>query len=276
MVFSGAWARARDGRTGWRVGATAEVGWASAGHLAAPGTGGVVGWWRARRPKISPARPTTGRQGTVQPGKGQGGAGSADGMGMTVIRVTCGGCGDVELSATEMRVRRCVETGHATYVFTCPDCHMVEVRTAEDHVVEVLRSAGVACAEWQLPAELRGIEDRATADPRRPPRLPRSAEVVRLVLGARDAHEDNRARPLTLAPRRGLASPAAALRAGYGRVMVVVAALAALCVAAVVLCVATGRIHRASAGTGTGGSRPNGGHRGGVGGRDGPLGPFRD
>ena len=92
--------------------------------------------------------------GSVHRGKGQGGEGSADWMGMTVIRVTCGGCGDVELSATEMRVRRCVETGHATYVFTCPDCHMVEVRTAEDHVVEVLRSAGVACAEWQLPAEL--------------------------------------------------------------------------------------------------------------------------
>ena len=73
---------------------------------------------------------------------------------MMVIRVTCAGCGDVELKAVDMRVRRCVQTGEATYVFTCPDCHMAEVRHAEDHVVEVLRSAGVTCAEWQLPAEL--------------------------------------------------------------------------------------------------------------------------
>jgi hypothetical protein len=99
------------------------------------------------------AVPDTGR-GRVADQKVKGGPHLPIVVVMTVIRVTCGACGDVELTAEEMRVRRCVETGAATYVFICPDCHMAEVRTAEEHVVEVLRSAGVVCAEWQLPAEL--------------------------------------------------------------------------------------------------------------------------
>ncbi len=31
---------------------------------------------------------------------------------------------------------------------------LAEVRTAEDHVVEILTTAGVPCAEWRLPREL--------------------------------------------------------------------------------------------------------------------------
>ena len=84
---------------------------------------------------------------------------------MTVIRVTCGGCGDVELDAVDMAVRRCVETGVATYVFICPDCHMAEVRPAQDHVVEVLRSAGVSCLRLAAARGAVRIPSRPSPDP---------------------------------------------------------------------------------------------------------------
>jgi hypothetical protein len=73
---------------------------------------------------------------------------------MAVIRATCTDCGDVELRSRDLFLRRCRDTGAATYHFRCPACTMVEVRPAEPKVVEVLRAAGVACTEWDLPAEL--------------------------------------------------------------------------------------------------------------------------
>lgn len=73
---------------------------------------------------------------------------------MAFIRATCNDCGDVELRSPDLHVRVCAETHAATYHFRCPTCHMVEVRTAEPDVVDVLVSAGVHLTEWHLPAEL--------------------------------------------------------------------------------------------------------------------------
>lgn len=73
---------------------------------------------------------------------------------MALIRATCSDCGDVELRSRDLRVRTCRDNGSATYLFRCPVCHMIEVRPAEAHVVDVLLAAGVHCVEWSLPAEL--------------------------------------------------------------------------------------------------------------------------
>jgi hypothetical protein len=60
----------------------------------------------------------------------------------------------VELRSRDLKVRMCQDTESATCLFRCPVCRMIEVRTAESHVVDVLLAAGVPCAEWHLPAEL--------------------------------------------------------------------------------------------------------------------------
>lgn len=73
---------------------------------------------------------------------------------MALIRATCSDCGDVELRSKDLQVRLCEDTGSSTYIFRCPVCRMVEVRPAEDHVVDVLLAAGVPCTEWHMPAEL--------------------------------------------------------------------------------------------------------------------------
>jgi hypothetical protein len=73
---------------------------------------------------------------------------------MALIRATCSDCGDVELRSTDLRVRTCIDTAEATYLFRCPICRMIEVRAAEDHVVDVLLAAGVQSEDWLLPAEL--------------------------------------------------------------------------------------------------------------------------
>jgi hypothetical protein len=73
---------------------------------------------------------------------------------MALIRATCTDCGDVELRSRDLKVRMCEDTGASTYLFRCPVCRMIEVRTAETHVVDVLLAAGVSCTEWHLPAEL--------------------------------------------------------------------------------------------------------------------------
>lgn len=81
---------------------------------------------------------------------------------MALIRATCTDCGDVELRSRDLKVRMCAETDSATYLFRCPVCRMIEVRNAEEHVVDVLLAAGVPCTEWHMPAEL---EERRDGEP---------------------------------------------------------------------------------------------------------------
>jgi hypothetical protein len=73
---------------------------------------------------------------------------------MALIRATCSDCGDVELRSRDLKIRRCRDTEAATYLFRCPTCAMIEVRSAEAHVVDVLLAAGVHSTDWSLPAEL--------------------------------------------------------------------------------------------------------------------------
>lgn len=83
---------------------------------------------------------------------------------MALIRATCSDCGDVELRSRDLRVRTCQDTDEATYLFRCPVCRMIEVRPAEQHVVDVLLAAGVPSEAWRLPAELAEHKGGAPID----------------------------------------------------------------------------------------------------------------
>jgi hypothetical protein len=73
---------------------------------------------------------------------------------MALIRATCQDCGDVELRSNDLHIRICRQNRASVYHFRCPQCRMVEVRNAQDEILEVLIAAGVKCREWNLPDEL--------------------------------------------------------------------------------------------------------------------------
>ena len=106
-----------------------------------------------RRWKLGPARPTTGPAEDRSPPKRSRRNEKADRIGMTVICVTCGGCGDVELSATAMpgAMRRHRTGDLCVHLSRLRDGRGASGRGPRGRGP---RSAGVTCAEWQLPAEL--------------------------------------------------------------------------------------------------------------------------
>jgi hypothetical protein len=75
---------------------------------------------------------------------------------MTTIKTTCSGCGDVELTPAQVMLY----TGDAdqSYEFTCPHCHAPVRKSADDHIVRLLTSAGVPIAEPQAHPETEGPE----------------------------------------------------------------------------------------------------------------------
>ena len=97
---------------------------------------------------------------------------------MALIRATCSDC-DVELRSGPAGPSQCRDDESATYLFRCPVCRMIEVRPAEQHVVDVLPAAGVHSTEWHLPAELTQRRGRRTDHPRRRARLPRPCSPPR-------------------------------------------------------------------------------------------------
>jgi hypothetical protein len=72
----------------------------------------------------------------------------------TVIKASCHDCGDVQLGAGDLRVRRCAQMTESTYLFRCPECQLPVVKPADARVVELLVASGVRVEDWQLPAEL--------------------------------------------------------------------------------------------------------------------------
>lgn len=73
---------------------------------------------------------------------------------MTTIRASCGDCGDVELTTTQVRVRICQDDERATYSFVCPRCRLTVVKATDDRAVQLLLDAGVDVTRWTLPLEL--------------------------------------------------------------------------------------------------------------------------
>lgn len=73
---------------------------------------------------------------------------------MPIIRASCQGCGDVELSPTDLKILVCSNTGDTSYTFLCPGCGLLMSKNTDRQVVEVLVSAGVKMSFWRLPGEL--------------------------------------------------------------------------------------------------------------------------
>lgn len=70
------------------------------------------------------------------------------------IRATCETCGDLELTAEDLRLRMCIETNQGEFRFTCPQCTKVTAKEITGPTFDLLTSAGVSCYEWHLPKEL--------------------------------------------------------------------------------------------------------------------------
>ncbi len=73
---------------------------------------------------------------------------------MATIRASCGDCGDVELTTSDVQVRICSDTSDGTYSFRCPHCQMTVVKAAETRTIDLLVASGVSFTTWQMPAEL--------------------------------------------------------------------------------------------------------------------------
>jgi hypothetical protein len=63
---------------------------------------------------------------------------------MTTIKATCPVCGDIDLTPREVRLTVAEAAGWATYTFRCGRCQDYIEKTADDEVVALLTSAGVA------------------------------------------------------------------------------------------------------------------------------------
>jgi hypothetical protein len=80
---------------------------------------------------------------------------------MTTIRVTCPGCGDLELSADELRLVVAEATDASFYSFRCRRCRLAVRRPASHGVVMLLMSGGVVAETLAVPAE--ALEARSGA-----------------------------------------------------------------------------------------------------------------
>ena len=73
---------------------------------------------------------------------------------VATIRASCPTCGDVELTSREVSVQVCASNNQGSYAFQCPTCRVAVSKLAEQRVVDLLVSSGVALSVWNLPAEL--------------------------------------------------------------------------------------------------------------------------
>ena len=72
---------------------------------------------------------------------------------MTTIKTSCPVCGDVELTPAQMRLIVCSRTEWSYYAFRCTTCRDEIRKPADQEVVTLLISGGVAPEQWIIPAE---------------------------------------------------------------------------------------------------------------------------
>ena len=78
---------------------------------------------------------------------------------MTTIKASCPSCGEVELTAADVRLMVCSHAPLSYYAFTCPGCADQVRKPADEHVVSLLLSGGVAAEVWDLPGEVLEAKD---------------------------------------------------------------------------------------------------------------------
>lgn len=76
---------------------------------------------------------------------------------MTTIRATCPTCGEVELTPDDIELRVSSSAATSTYRFDCPVCHVAVQKPADDRVVQLLISGGVAVTAWETPEEVMEV-----------------------------------------------------------------------------------------------------------------------
>lgn len=72
---------------------------------------------------------------------------------MITIKATCGACGEVDLTPPQVRLVVASHPPLSYYAFTCPACRQEVRKPADEHVVTLLLSGGVAPQLWDVPAE---------------------------------------------------------------------------------------------------------------------------
>jgi hypothetical protein len=72
---------------------------------------------------------------------------------MATIKASCPCCGDVELTASQVRLVVCSIADWSFYEFTCARCQDGVRKPAGAEVVHLLRSGGVKAERWTVPAE---------------------------------------------------------------------------------------------------------------------------
>lgn len=72
---------------------------------------------------------------------------------MTTIKASCPTCGEVELTPADVSLMVCSQAALSYYAFHCGTCDREIRKPADDHVVSLLVSGGVAARVWDLPAE---------------------------------------------------------------------------------------------------------------------------
>ena len=72
---------------------------------------------------------------------------------MTLIKASCPGCGEVELTPEDVALMVCSHAPLSYYAFTCKSCGDEVRKPADDHIVSLLVSGGVPARVWDVPAE---------------------------------------------------------------------------------------------------------------------------
>jgi len=73
---------------------------------------------------------------------------------MTTIKATCPSCGEVELTADDLKLMVCNNQAPLSYYeFRCPRCIEDIRKPADDHIISLLVSGGVHATSWSMPAE---------------------------------------------------------------------------------------------------------------------------
>jgi hypothetical protein len=78
---------------------------------------------------------------------------------MTLIKASCPGCGEVELTPADVSLMVCSHAPLSYYAFTCGGCGDEVRKPADDHVVSLLVSGGVPATVWEVPAEALEAHD---------------------------------------------------------------------------------------------------------------------
>ena len=80
-------------------------------------------------------------------------------MNSALVRVSCPGCGVVEVRADDITIRACVELVQNTYRFRCVRCDTFVIKDASQSTVLLLLRAGATVETWHVPEDLRERPD---------------------------------------------------------------------------------------------------------------------